>query len=711
MVDTVKKRRITKNDWDTVEAYIRSELELRVKNKFRKAHELIWAEVDRQTRMEPGARQVREERSRDDDWHNVIEMGELAKISEVLSADIRRIVFPNNRSWFEAHIADIEDEQEQKNSDAALRALMVQQQQDFGFKARVDLSIKEALHHGSFVAEAVFERDAKIHKGVGIENLGSPVWVPHSMWNCYPDSTSAIIGSNMFYNGSMIIRSYQPRHKFKDMAKGKGWMAAQIRVVMNKGKGTDRNKDIELLTYHGDLSIPRKDGDILLLNSKVILADGKIVFYATNDLPYPAVIFSGYERIDVRDPYYISPIIKLSPMQKLASHTANKLMDSLDLKVEPPLIYDASDPDFVSNGGPAIFPGAKSGTRGSTAYEVIEAGDPAAALSGLDMILFQMQSGSGVDTPRTGASNAGDKTATEVRRAAQSGEIRTIDFVDKLENQGLKPFLYFQHELNKEHMQSYSFYNPEIGAPDFMRGTKRDLPKSVHFEIVGSKGVLGEEERTEKTAMVTSFLMGNEMTAGLVNTTEIAKQMLQDAGNKNPERFLNLDEGQGPQAQQLEQVQREAQQVIQQLQGELEKAQSGEEVKLAKIQSDQEIAAAKLEHQRFIDIQRLEHDINMARVDAGLEERKLETQTELKAREIENDEQMMIIKEQENEQGQELKADVKEVAEKVDDFMDRANEPITVIRDQSGRIVSIKTETAGEKKIKRDKEGRIAAIG
>ena len=692
----VKKRRIKKQDWDEVEKYILTELEDRKRNEFRKDHEMIWKEVDRQVRMDPLDRQLMEENSNDSDWHNVVEVGELAKISEVLSADVRRITFPNSRSWFETHIKGLEPD-EQLDQDRQLRALMVQQHQDFGLKARVDLSVKEALHHGSFVAEVTFEQNAKVHKGTGIENVASPVWTPHSMWNCYPDSTNAIIGSNMFYNGSMIIRSFLPKHKFKAMAKGKGWMPSQIRQALLKKKG-----DVEILTYYGDLSIQRQDGEILLLNSKAVLANEKIVFHAPNKLPYSPVIFSGYERIDVRDPYYISPVMKLSPMQSLATHAANKLMDALDLKNEPPLIYDASDPDYVRNGGPDIFPGAKTGTRGSTDYEVIQVGDPTASLASLEFVLLQLQSGSGVDAARSGGGASGDKTATEVRRTAQSGEIRTIDFIGKLEDQGLRPFLYFQHELNKMEMQPYSFFNPEVGADDFNVATKKDLPKFVHFDIVGSKGVLGEEERTEKTAMVTSFLMGNEKTAHIPNMDELAREMYEDAGNRNAERLLNTENKGNPE---LEQFKQEAEQAISELQGQLQEAQSGQEIEMAKIQSKENIELAKIQADQEIESEKiavnrekLDDDMQLGLLNFGLEEQKAQMEFEFRDKESK----------EEPEDDKEVKSSIEEVSSKLDDISSTRVGPISV-KYTDGKISSIVTPE-GERRVKRNGQGRIVSI-
>lgn len=629
----IKKRRITKKDWDEVQKYILKELENREKSTFRRTHEQIWREVDRQVRMDTMVRTARNPNEREADWHNVVELGELAKASEVLSADVRRIVFPTSRAWFEVHaelpttLDEMGNEQPpdqklQKYIDGAMRALMVQQHQDFGFKARFDLSVKEALHHGSFVAEIIFETDTRVHNGTGIETVGAPVWIPHSMWNCYPDPSVSVINANMFYGGSMIIKSYQPRYKLMDMVKGDGWMQSQLdkipkRTNKNKDENTD---DVEIVTYYGDIEIKRQDGTILLLNNKVMLANGIIVYRWENELPYPPIIYAGYERIDVRDPYFISPIIKLSPMQKLASQMANKFLDAVDLKNEPPIVFDASDPQFARDGGPRIYPGAKNGTKGSAEYKVIETGDPMWALQGLQLGLQQLQSGTAVDAARAGGPEAGiEKTATEIRRTAQSGEIRTIDFVDKIENQGIRTYLYFQHELNKRHLENYAFYNPEMDAPDFMRWSRRDLPKSVQFEIVGSKGLLGEEDRINRTSQVTAFLLSNPLTAPLVNIVEVAKQGYQDAGNKNPERFLNIpDNGVDPQVQQImqqmEQMQQQAQQMITDLQEKMERLEARD------IEHGIEKQQWKLEQQGFQQqINDLQREIKMVNREAAIE--------------------------------------------------------------------------------------------
>lgn len=575
----VKKRKITRKDWDSCAEKVRAELKSRQDQKFRKAHEIIWKEVDRQVAMEPMKRYSKDGKKIDPEWRSVMELGELSKASEIITADVMRNTFPSNRSWFDVHseipaVLNPEtgskqvDPKSQDFTDKSYRALLVQQHMDFGLKGRYELSVKEALHHGSYVAEIRWDNRIRFHDGSGVDSVAAPVWVPYSMWNSYPDPSPSVIGTDLFYTGSMILVDFIPLYLLRQMAKGEGWMTENIERVKKAKKVQHKNKDVEtsdveLVKYYGDLEIDRGDGPIILPNSKVILANDIIVYYAPNDLAFPSIIYSGYERMDVRDPYCTSPLIKLSPMQKLGSQMANKLVDSMAMKVEPPIAYDANDPQLVLDGGPKMAPGAKIGVKGSYGVKEIEAGDPQSAMVGLEFIIGQLNQGLGINAIRSGAGDdSSDKTATEITTADVKAEIRTAEFIDKQERHALRPFLYMQHELNKKYLQSYTFYNPEMDAPDFMTARASDIPQNVVFDVVGSKGAIGEKARARSVNEVTAFLLSNEKTKHLPNTRELAKQAYQDAGVKNPEKLLNV-EGQNPE---VEAVMQQAQQAIQEMQ-------------------------------------------------------------------------------------------------------------------------------------------------
>lgn len=606
----VKRRKIRQSDWRKVEEFLKKELDKRKGSNFRKSAETKWAEIDRQIAMEPMKKLLPGGKEAPQTWESSFELGELSKASEVIAADVMRLVFPSNRSWLECHVKPPQtydettgkqvinvSQKKQKAADGALRSLMAQQHMDFGLKARVKLSVKEALHHGGFVTTVEWEHQNKVYDGQGLQSLEAPVWVPHSMWNAYPDMSPSVVPGAIFYQGSMMVTSYMPRFKVLQLS-GEGYMNIDPNKIpkrTNKNKDVD-TEDVELLTYYGDLNIEREDGDIYLPNSKCMTANGTVIYYRANPLPFPEVIYAGYERQDVRDPYFTSPIIKNSPMQKVATILANKFIDGVDLHIRPPGSYDGNDPYLVATGGPVIAPGVMTATKGSGKVTFMEVGDPKAALMGLQLALTKLEEGTAVNAIRSGADDSDRKTATEVQKTAQGAEVRTVDFVGDLEPTALRPFLYMQHELNLQRMESYSFYCQEKGLPDFLTMKKKDLPKIVHFEIVGSKGILGEERRAQQMIATTQLWLSNPLTAQLLNLPVIMIDGYEDAGVKGAEEYIKTGQPQiPPQAQaQIQQLT----QALQECQQELQKAKAGEEVQLRKIELDRKKAEAELATER-----------------------------------------------------------------------------------------------------------------
>jgi hypothetical protein len=230
--------------------------------------------------------------------------------------------------------------------------------------------------------------------------------------------------------------------------------------------------------------------------------------------------------------------------------------------------------------------------------------------------LRQMQEGTGVSAVRAGVNNADRQTATEVTKVAQGGEVRTIDFIDKL-NANLRTYLYMQHELNKKHCTRYSFYNDELGSPDFIRITKKDVPQNVHFEIVGSKGVLGEEQRAARTASVVGFASQNPLFAPLLEAPDILVEMFQDAGNKNAERFVKQGQPQIP--PEVQQKMQEMQQALQQSQQQLQDAtlklkDKSTELKLKVVGAQQDMQQDSEEHNQELQQEREKHAMELRQI-------------------------------------------------------------------------------------------------
>ena len=579
-----------------------------------KKHEKRWKVVDRLIYMEEMEKVTKDGIQNDVEWRSAVEIGEISVASEILSADVERLSFPED--WFAPHSdvqmaidpetgEEVQDADRQEFVDETLKSLMLQQHKDFGFKQRVGLSIKEALHHGSYVAEVKEETLIDTDKDGVVEDKKAPVWMAHSMWNCWPEASN-----NPIYDKSMIIRSYM---KLEEAKKQKHWMNRE--KIESKTKKDD--EDVEIITYWGDMPITRNSKKRFIPNVKIILANDIIVFAESSKTKYKNIIYNGYERLDVRDPYYVSPLMKQSANQVMASTLINKFIDGVARAVEPPTDYLESDSFLNAEGGPSNAPSAINQVSNLDNIRERSVGDPSAALSGYQTMLTQMQKGLGVDPNRAGVSGSADVTAFEVSKSFKQAEIRTVKFVGQHEQFGLKPFLIMQHEFNKKGLKDYPFFNKHPEAPDFETASAGDLPKDVLFEITGSRGVLGEEERATKSQQWTAFLLSNPMTAPKVNISAIAKQGYEDAGVKEPERFVNVskeDDAMEQQfQQQLQQVQQEAQGAIQQLQTQMQ--QKDEQL----LKSNVQVETGKIK-QEELRLQIEQRDSKIAQKDTDLNE-------------------------------------------------------------------------------------------
>jgi hypothetical protein len=242
-----------------------------------------------------------------------------------------------------------------------------------------------------------------------------------------------------------------------------------------------------------------------------------------------------------------------------------------------------------------------------------------------------LQEGTGVSSVRSGAVASDRATAYEIAKTAQGGEVRTVEFIRGLTS-NLRSFLYMQHALNKLKLNKYSFYNDEMESQDFMIASKGDLPPDAHFEVTGAKGILGEEQRINRTTAVTGFAAQSPLFAPLLKPRELLMEMYKDAGQKNPEQFLKSeDEAVDPMVQQL-------QQMVQELQAQLQQAEMKTEQELAKIQMQRESTAEqnamkaeqiKLDHQLEVTKMIGEFKLDLQKMQADMEMKQVETAAKL----------------------------------------------------------------------------------
>lgn len=587
MVSTtkVKKRRVMTRDHDDIAQYINQEKKRRQDTDWRKKHESRWREVDRQIAMDPPAA-IKEDKDNPDAWHNAIQLGDLTDASETITADILRLVFPTERKWFQPNIelksgaVDAETgrgvpvpPEIQREANGVLRSFMVQQHKDFGVRGRVKLALKEILHHGSVVATVDDQRMLKYEGGTRPQHLKAPVPEIHSMWNCYPDSSPSIHGTELFYGGSMIIVKSMPLSAALEMP---GWINKDQLQANHKKK--DLHDHIEIIEFYGDIFLKRHDGNVLFPNRKTTVSGQVFLESKVNKTAYSPVIYTGYERDDVRDPYYTSPIVKRAPMGQFVTHMANNTMDAVDLKVKPPLQYDSTDNSLKAN-PPQIYPGAQMPSRGGQAVSPIDVGDPATGLAAMQWGKQELQEGTTVNAIRKGVSPGTEQTATEVVKTEQRAEVREVEFSSSFESGFMLPYLTMQHDINVQGLEPYRFRNDEPHTPDFMRATKSDLPKQVIFEVTGSRTILGEQERSQRFLQTATLVAQSEFTARETDWQEVSRQAWEDSKQKDPERFLrSSDRNAEIQAvtqdltQQFEAQMQQVQQQVAQLQEQTQKA-------------------------------------------------------------------------------------------------------------------------------------------
>ncbi len=666
----VVKRRVMGRDQTDIATFINDELKRRKGSEWRKKHEARWKEVDRQISMEPP------EVSGSDpgEWHNAIQLGDLTDASETITADILRLVFPTERKFFVPHVemrgpineAGEEDPpppEQQRAVNGVVRSFMVQQHKDFGVRGRVKLGLKEALHHGSVVATVDQERLFKFEGGSKPAHLKAPVPQIHSMWNSYPDSSPAIQGTELFYRGSMIIVSWVPLQVALEMP---GWINKdKLQEAHSKKK---LHEHIEIITYYGDIFLKRHDGNILFPNRKTVVNGTVFLESTVNKTAYSPVIYTGYERDDVRDPYFTSPIVKRAPMGKFATHMANKTMDSVDLKVSPPIAYDSLD-NSMKGEGPQIYPNAKIPNRGNVNIQTLDVGDPATGLAALQWAKQDMAQGTTVDSVRAGVASGTEQTATEVIKTEQRAEVREVEFSSSWESGFMLPYLIMQHDLNLDGLETYRFYNDEPHSPDFLRFTKKNLPKNIIFEVTGSKTLLGEQERTQRFGQTAALAGQSELLARETDWTEVARQLWEDSKQKDPERFLQAsdrnEEVQVALAQAQEQFEAQLQQIqqqAQQMQEALQKAEDESRAAQAKAQQSElqgeqlKLEKEQLQLQKLTLSEQLKLTREMERAESRLEDLQ---------RDIEKRELRMQCKDQGSEVKEARNSKVLELVEKL----------------------------------------------
>lgn len=551
------KRRFDARDWDYIAEFIIDEYESR--KRARTDLEKWWKEIDRQVAMKPDIeyKYIVENGSRKLDarkrWMAEVELPLQAQALEVLTADARRMMFPDTGPWFSAHaemtdeyLANIDfkslilgDEAEvpsqinQDNADKLVEGFLIdifrQTVKDEDFFTRQDRINAESFKYGVGVGRARLENKALFAKtpmGVRKDMRRFPVLLPCSIKNLYLDDPKPSMHSAQSLEPAHIARDYIKLVNLQmaaslgsndpDDADG-GWMPQNLKRLVADDKGY-----VTLLEMEGDIVVPRKTvRSVVIPGAIVTVAVGgkdaggngtrSVVRFRFRKTQQSSYFLFPYHYECADETYATSPLMKGRPVQIMATDALNRLLDSAMLKNAPPVGYDRSDAVFAQNGGPIIAPYEMWATIEGTIKVYNEVGgDPSALAAVLAQGITLYAELTGVLPARLGAQTNSHTTAFAKDAELQRGAVRTVDYVRQTGHGPVTRWLSMAYQMARDSIGSredVAFYIDAYGG--YVQVTKDQLPARANFEWFGAGGPA--EEVQKRQMRIQSFTMAYQI--------------------------------------------------------------------------------------------------------------------------------------------------------------------------------------------------------
>ena len=399
------KRRFDARDFSYIAEYVIGEFERR--KSARRDLEKCWKEIDRQVAMEPELAFKRLPDGRIDPkkaWMAETELPLQAQALEVLTADARRMEFPDSGSWFRAHAAmtdeyltkvdfqslimgdeaEVPSRIDQDNADKLVEGFLLhlfhQTIRDEDNFTRQDRINAEAFKYGVGVGRARMEIKnlyIKTPRAVRREVRKIPVLLPCSIKNLYLDDPRPSMHSAQSLEPAHIARDYIKLENLQLAANlgstdpddpDGGWMPKGVAKLTADDQGY-----VTLLEMEGDIVVPRKTvRSIVIPGAIVTVAVGgkdkggnvtnSVVRFRFRKSQQSSYLLFPYHYECADDIYPTSPLMKGRPVQMMCTDALNRLLDAAMLKNAPPVGYDRTDQVFQQAGGPQIYPYAQWAT-------------------------------------------------------------------------------------------------------------------------------------------------------------------------------------------------------------------------------------------------------------------------------------------------------------------------------------------------------------
>ncbi len=531
------KHKFDSRDFDTIAEYVIDEHSKRKRE--RGDLERIWDDVDRQVAMEPNIayKTIGGKADAERAWMSEIELPLQAQALEVLKADARRLMFPDNEQFYRAHAA-ITDEYLQKvefkslilgdetevpslitqdNADKLVEGFITHQHMEMDFPLRVDRINAEAFKRGVGVGRARMEtKNVWIDEARGRrkETQRLPVLVPCSIKNLYLDDPKPSIHSSQVLGPAHI---WVDNIRFENLAlaasKGSsdpddedgGWMARNLAKII-----PDDNGYVQLLEMEGDLIVPRKSVRSVVIPGAIVTvalggkdkggnATRSVIRFRFRKYPFSSYILFPYQYESADDTYPTSPLMKGRPVQIMATEAANRMLDSAALKNSPPIGWDRTDPVLAAQGGPKTWPYAKWGSNDPASIKVFTelGGDPSVMATMMSQAINLYADLVGVLPARLGAQTISHTTAFAKDAELQRGAARTVNYVNSTGRGPMLKWLDMAYQMGRDSIgkEKVSFFIESYGG--WVEVSKEQLPERAVFEWLGSGGPQDENQKLQ----------------------------------------------------------------------------------------------------------------------------------------------------------------------------------------------------------------------
>lgn len=545
------KRKFDASDFGSIAESIKDDFEKR--KSHRNTLEKHWKEIDRQVAMEPDITHKMLSNGKLDPelaWMAEMELPYQAQALEVLTADARRMEFPDSGPWFRAHAectdeylrtvefkslilgdeAEVPSAINQDNADKLVEGFLLHLFRQYDFSGRYDRINAEAFKYGMGAGRARKQtKSVYIHEARGVrkETQKIPVLVPVSIKNLYLDEPMPSMHSAQVLGEAHIAHDYIRLENLQIAAnKGStdpddedgGWMPKNL-----KGIKGDRDGYVEILEMEGDIVVPRKTVRSVVIPGAIATvvvgssgdgdkATSAVIRFRFRKSAYSSYLLHPYHYEDITGAYPTSPLMKGRPVQIMAVQALNRLLDSAALKNAPPVGWDRSDTEFQKNGGPRIHPGAQWGTNDLASIAVFEkiGGDPSALAGILQLAITMYAELTGVLPARLGAQTVSHTTAFAKDAELSRGAVRTVDFVRQSGGGPITRWLDMAYRMGRDAIgsrETVSFFIEAYGG--FVEVAKSQLPEKAVFEWFGSGGPA--EEQQKKQARIASLAQALQM--------------------------------------------------------------------------------------------------------------------------------------------------------------------------------------------------------